>query len=125
MLNERAARNRARERGHEADTLWNKTVLASGLGLLGLVLLGMLVLYIGVTKFAAGRVIDRPGDQWQRIQVGVGVTPSQTSDRHRIDAAERDWLQSYGWQDQEKEIARIPIDRAIDLTAKVKGRSHE
>jgi hypothetical protein len=37
--------------------------------------------------------------------------------RMRIQADEREMLESYGWQDERKEILRIPIERAMELTA--------
>jgi hypothetical protein len=35
-----------------------------------------------------------------------------------LKAAEQKVLESYGWVDKEKGIVRMPIERAIELTAK-------
>ncbi len=39
------------------------------------------------------------------------------SDMEAMDARETQWLSSYGWVDKDAGIVRIPIDRAIELTA--------
>jgi hypothetical protein len=46
-----------------------------------------------------------------------GVRPNQAFDRIRFETGRRKLLGSYGWQDRPRRIARIPIDRAIEIVA--------
>jgi hypothetical protein len=57
-----------------------------------------------------------PPADWPRIPLRCGVAgwPSNAQELARRDRA---WLDSYGWVDRDKGVARIPIDRAIELTA--------
>ncbi len=117
MSSERSEVNDAKEHGHEPDALWTKTVAVAGLGLLGLILLGMVVLYFGLSTFASSRTIQSSNSQWQRVRVGPGVNTNQAAQRERIEAAQEAWLSRYGWIDEEQTIAHIPIDRAMELMA--------
>jgi hypothetical protein len=68
--------------------------------------------------------LSRPSDLIQGIQAAPAPTPpapqleaesGQTLDPYR--AAEERRLTSYGWVDRSNGVARIPIDRAMQLTA--------
>ncbi len=68
--------------------------------------------------------ISRPGDLIGGLQAAAAPTPpapaleaesGQTLDPYR--AAENQKLNGYGWVDRSNGVIRIPIDRAMDLTA--------
>jgi hypothetical protein len=43
------------------------------------------------------------------------LQPDPVSDNSRVQFTDQQWLNSYGWVDQKTGVARIPIDRAMDL----------
>ena len=49
---------------------------------------------------------------------GPRLQPAPAAERIQVQAAEREHLASYGWLDQGKGVAHIPIDRAMDILAK-------
>ena len=105
--------------GHEPDAVSVRWTEIIGLGLLGL------VLFISVTLALAFRMFvpnpsATPGELARLENSAPGVKPNQAYDRQRIQAAERDTLNHYGWQDQSNGVVRIPIDRAIELMAERK-----
>ncbi len=87
-------------------------VIALGLGLALLVILGLVVAGIIVARFA--QPVDAPPPVSQRETIPQGDS-NQELERRRQQASERRELQSYGWSDREKNRARVPIERAIEL----------
>jgi hypothetical protein len=92
-------------------------LITLGLALVAVTLLGQAV--VGV-PFA----VSRPADLVSGLQASAAPTPpapaleaqsGQTFGPYR--AAEEQKLNSYGWVDRSSGTIRIPIDRAIDLTA--------
>jgi hypothetical protein len=95
-----------------------------------LALVGMLVLiFVVVSLFEQAVVglpftISRPQDLISGLQAATAPTPpapaleaksGQTSNPYRT--AEERKLNSYAWVDRSAGVVRIPIDRAMDLTA--------
>jgi hypothetical protein len=90
--------------------------------MLGLVLLAVTLL--GQAVVGTPFTIGRPADLISGLQVAGAPTPpapaleaesGQTLDPYL--SAEQQQLNSYGWVDRSAGIIRIPIDRAIELTA--------
>jgi hypothetical protein len=87
--------------------------------LIGLLALGVAVFLVGVPlivsvsypdAFSLGRLPDiLPQPPGPRLQV------SPKADLDRLHAIESNRLESYGWIDRDKSIARMPIDRAVQL----------
>jgi hypothetical protein len=87
--------------------------------LVGLIALGVAVFLVGVPVFVLlsypdasrlGRLPDiLPQPPAPRLQV------EPKADLDRLHASENKQLGSYGWVDRDKSIARIPIDRALQL----------
>ena len=107
--------------GHEPDAVSVRWMEFIGLGMLGL------VIFILVTVALAFRVfvptVRSTPDELARLEnMAPGVKPNQAYDRQRIQAAEREMLNHYGWQDHKQGIVRIPIERAIELMAERKLR---
>jgi hypothetical protein len=60
--------------------------------------------------------VPGPPPDWPGIPLRSGVA-KWPSNAQELDRRDRALLDSYGWVDRDKEVARIPIDRAIELTA--------
>jgi hypothetical protein len=104
----------------------NPAVVAAGAAAL---LLTLAIALIAVTLFEQAVVgtpftVSRPADLIGGLQATPAPTPpspaleaqsGQTLDRYRV--IEDRKLNSYGWVDRSAGIVRIPIDRAMDLTA--------
>jgi hypothetical protein len=58
-----------------------------------------------------GRIAEAPPPPSPRLQV------SPHADLARINASEDAQLDSFGWVDRDRQIARMPIDRAMQLLA--------
>jgi hypothetical protein len=99
-----------------------------GTAAVGLLITVALVV-VGVTWFAQALVgipfsITRPTDLIDGLQAAAAPTPpapaleaesGQTLDRYR--SIEQQKLNTYGWVDRSAGVIRMPIDRAMDLTA--------
>ena len=75
-------------------------------------------LYKGLSKYHDENQAAAP----TLVESGPAVPPEPqlqadpVKDMKAMDAAQMQLLASYGWVDKEKGIARIPIDKAIELT---------
>jgi hypothetical protein len=95
----------------------------------GLVILcaGALAACIAIV-LAVAAWISRHHDAARRFAPEVGVELSFTYGPHERTTLARDWtaqdaavrehLETYGWSDRAAGVARIPIDRAIDLVSR-------
>ncbi|GAA4468024.1 hypothetical protein [Novipirellula rosea] len=103
------------EPGHEPDAVWTRTIIGIGLGLFGLVVFAMVI--TGLTlKWLIPSSPPTGTDQVWKLQNRVpGVQSNQAYERERIVAEERAFLKQYAWQDDAHTIARIPIERAIEI----------
>ncbi|HET6628150.1 MAG TPA: hypothetical protein VFG91_00080 [Woeseiaceae bacterium] len=107
-------------RGHESGDVSFRGVFLTGAALLGvLALLAAILWYVsratleGVpapAPFPAVSVTLAPGES-----PVLQVTPE--SDLARLRAREAALLHGYGWVDRERGIARIPIERAMEILA--------
>jgi hypothetical protein len=108
-------------RGHEPDGVAVRWMEMIGLGLLGLVIVTIVMLAVAFRMFVPN--VRATPDELARLEkLAPGVKPNQAYDRQRIQDAERETLNHYGWQNQKKDIVRIPIERAIELMAERKLR---
>ena len=58
-----------------------------------------------------------------RYDAGAAVrTTSQRRQREEYDASQQSLLTSYGWTDRQKGVARIPIERAMELLEEREGK---
>src|SRR5271157_4046733 len=109
------------ERAHESTEIAAKSIV---LFALGLVVLGVAV------HFALGCVMGRFAGQESKIAAsrpplfaaavdssGPHLQSDPTADRIRTQKEQLEQLSSYGWVDRKAKIARIPIDRAMNLVA--------
>lgn len=104
-------------RHHEPDSIWTGSIATVGVGLLLLVTLAL----IGIATAFRVLLPDLPaigaGDAWTRQHQAPGVEPNQAYDRQRILAEEQAYLKQYAWQNKEAGIARIPIERGMEIMA--------
>src|SRR6185436_10407276 len=56
-----------------------------------------------------------PEARLDSIPPGPRLQPSPPRDMDELRARDRDILKTYGWIDQTQGVARIPVDRAIDI----------
>lgn len=105
------------ELGHTPDAIWSGTIAALGIGLLVLIILAMIGAWSVFHWMYPGPSPTRGTAQWHAQNLIPGVEPNQAYGRARLLAEERAQLQQYGWQDKERGMARIPIDRGIELMA--------
>jgi hypothetical protein len=89
--------------------------------LIGALALGVAV-FLVATPYAllavyprAARLSPLPAGQPQPPAPRLQVDPKADLDRLR--AEERERLSTYGWADRERRIARIPVERAMELLA--------
>lgn len=117
-------RNDPVEAGHETSDAHFTSVMVTGLGLLGIMVLGLLLSW-GVYSFFKGRTSD-PGSHAETVTVPdmskLPPGPNLQADPHAalvaLRRAEDSVLLSYGWVNKDSGIARIPIKRAMDLLVK-------
>jgi len=111
--------------GYEHGDMNALVVAGAALGLIGtLVLLFVLVTLFEQAMVSLPFTVSRPADLTGGLQAAPAPTPpapaleaqsGQTSNPYR--AAQEQKLNSYAWVDRGAGVVRIPIDRAMDLTA--------
>jgi hypothetical protein len=103
---------------HEEGGFRAWTVLLIGLGMLGLVALAMVVAYfaLGVTSDDGGTPVPVTDNMRNEPLM---FDPTSRSNQHLLreeqERLRREYLNSYGWVNEEKGIVHIPISRAIEL----------
>lgn len=105
------------DRGHEQDHLAAGWVTGLGIGLLLLVI----AVTTGIAVVCSWLLLPRrPGEvreTWSHRSEGAGVQPNQAYDRVASRTRKERHLHQYGWQDKERGIVHIPIERAIEIMA--------
>jgi len=102
---------------HEPENVFSFGVLLVNGSLLLLVIFALFFVSTGFNWFAADPGLAGASQTWELQQTSPGVKPNQAYDRERLQAAEQELLHSYGWQDDQHEHARIPIERAMHILA--------
>ena len=105
--------------GYETSDVRLRPILMLGAVLVVGAVIGHLVLW-GLFSFVTGRLaqVDPPPPPLARTDQPPPAPRLQVSPRadwREMVAAHNQMLNSYGWVDQERGIARIPIERAMDL----------
>jgi hypothetical protein len=106
---------------HETTDVDVRSVMFFGIGLVMLCVVSFALL-VGVFKYfeareAAKQPPLRPGINLdvRRLPPEPRLQPAPIADLQDMRSAEDKILNGYGWIDQSNGVARIPIDRAIDL----------
>lgn len=109
------------ETGHELSDLSPRTISYFGVGLAALIIVVLVISYGALVwlRHSAGRRAEPPSPLSITREPTPGpqllVEPGRAMKAMRQEEEAR--LKSYGWIDQEKGIAHIPIERAIDILA--------
>lgn len=102
---------------YESDG-WGRTLLL--LATIFLVLIAGLIATLG-GEFTAPKVSAFPVDTSTFKEPVLQIDP--VADLNAYKAQQNELLNNYGWVDKDAGVARIPIERAIELTAQ-KGLPH-
>ena len=110
-------------RGHQEDRVSIRSILLFGLGLVAVVVVIFVVLAAMMGRFATldqRREARRPDlfANEQGLYPGPRLQRAPDLDMRQMRREVRERLDSYGWVDREAGIAHIPIDRAIEITAR-------
>lgn len=108
--------------GHEGTDLSLRPIIGFGIGLV------VMVVFVYVVLGLFMRMFVRESKESQALRPPLFADdrgqfpPPRNQANPKIDIAEvrrrdREQLETYGWIDREKGIARIPIDRALDILA--------
>lgn len=108
--------------GHEGTDLSLKPIIAFVLGLMALAVIVPLVLSIFMTRFKAESIAAKEqipplfkDARGQYPPPNTPVGPRAELAKHR--EREQEISMTYGWTDQDAGIARVPIDRAVEILA--------
>lgn len=109
-------------RGHEGVQANTKAIVISGIGLGVLVLFGIAFSVWLMTALADHSAVARDGEDAARAASAsqpfeAPETPNLALQTELQRRAMRQVLQSYGWVEHEQKVARVPIQRAIDVIA--------
>ncbi|MEX0703788.1 MAG: hypothetical protein WD069_16945 [Planctomycetales bacterium] len=107
--------------GQEADRLSIRGVLWTGAGLALLVLFAVVMMRGTFRALApwmkpAETVGTRPQPRRDAL-AEPPLDPDQPAELRELRRQEEDVLSTFGWIDKERGVARVPIERAIDLFA--------
>lgn len=105
---------------HEADNVSVRVMATIGLGFLIFVIVASGSVALAFKWLDADSTLVSAEVVVKRQLTGPGVHPNQAEERRQIQASEDALLNQYGWQNQQHDVARIPIDRAIELMAERK-----
>jgi len=110
--------------GHERRDIDPGRVTRIGAGILAFLLFSMLLSW-GVTRgLVARRIAESPAPNPVAERLGPRQPPApqlQTAphaDLEALHARDARILETYGWVDRDAGIARVPIERAMDLLAR-------
>jgi len=109
------------EVAHERSDVNVRLILVFGGALLVVAIVVHLVLYWLLQYYNEGSQVRRPVASVPSPPESISPAPrlqvAPQADMARMRAAEERELQSYGWVDRDKQVIRIPIDRAMQLIA--------
>lgn len=106
--------------GHETDAVNSRFLIFSGISIAVLMAFSFLLAYvlIGVWNEEAANRPQLPRRAERPRQTGgVRFTANQPEQLEELRQAEKQKLSQYEWIDRPEGIARIPIERAIDILA--------
>ena len=111
------ARAKAKKPAYQPDEASAKIAAA---GLLSVLALGVIALLIvlGLFSWFGGATARPPATALERAELqpqGPRLESNPLKDRLALEAKARDRIESYGWVDRQKGIARAPIERAMAI----------
>jgi len=115
-------------RRHETSDAHFKSVMVTGVGLLGIMVLGLLLSWGVYALFS--RHTSTPGVETlinpdlTKQPPGPNLQPDPHIALVALRRSEDSVLTSYGWVSKDSGIVRVPVERALELLAK-KGLPHQ
>jgi hypothetical protein len=106
---------------HDDSELDLKVIVGFAIGLAAFTLVVLAVMWwMGVVFKRQEEAKDRPPSpipeaRQDPIPPGPRLRPSPPRDLAELHAVDREALTTYGWVDQSRGVARIPIDRAMSI----------
>ncbi len=105
------------QRGYQPESVHVRAIGATGIALVLLAAFGLVV--VAGIMWSSGDVELVPASkQWVLQETDPGVRPNQSYERQQRHVEWTEQLSSYGWADDDRQYARIPIERAIDILAR-------
>lgn len=113
------------ETGHEPSAVNMRAIWWSGIGLAVLIVGSFVLMWQLLVMFSrdqatspdAGTDMAVRASQPSRLPDSPELNPDQTVALRQLRDRERAWLDEYEWLDRQAGIARIPIDRAIEIVS--------
>ncbi len=105
--------------GHEPLAISVRAVVLTTIGLVALVVVTLVA--IGpLTRVLTPREAAEEVDSLSQLpreapQTTVGLNPNQARDRLQLVEQQQKWLGEYAWLNDSEQVARIPIDRAMQI----------
>jgi len=115
------------ERGHEPTALSERIALIWGGALAGLILFALLLTWGLWQWMSAGdprevAPIEATPPVVESLLTGQPpLNPNQPATRREYEQQQQAKLTHYGWVDRQSEIARIPIERAMEIIVEREG----
>jgi hypothetical protein len=107
--------------GHEPSEPGMFPIVLSMVGFLGITMLGLAVVAFVLTRFSASRERNLANPAVRSTESPPSSVPPLSAhlaeDLEQLRARERQLLTQYKWIDEKEGIARIPIERAIEILA--------
>lgn len=116
------------EAGHEPSVFHARAAVVGLIGMAVLTVFGFSVTW-GFFEFLGGHTSPQPAaDTSESVDIPVARTlppldARQKQQRLKYEAEQKELLRTYGWFDAQKTVARIPIERAMELTVKQYGEN--
>jgi hypothetical protein len=103
--------------GYETSDVPPRAVIYGMLAVLGLLVVSAAVVALMLYGFSASDGPAGPLREARRPPPAPRLEVDPKGDADRVRSAAEKMLHGFGWADREKGLARIPIDRAIGMTA--------
>jgi len=106
--------------GHETRDVSVRNLAAFGLILAGLIVLGLLISWAARNYFYARQSLGPPATPFENVRQQPPANLPELEARPAADwvqlqARQKQVLASYGWVDEKAGVARIPIERAMEI----------
>lgn len=111
-----AKRTQSQDRRHEPVSVNVRGLLLAVAGLIALVIAAVWGLWMLTGRVGRERPLTRTEIDLDLSEAEAPVVPHQRELRLKLDEEQRQQLRGYQWLDSERESARIPIERAMELT---------
>ena len=107
---------------HEQSDANIRNVLRFGIGLFALMIVAMVAMWLLFSYLAGGRPPQKaPQVAQQEVPAGPLLQVKPPVEFRDIRAKEEQILNTYGWEDRQMGVVRLPIERAMELLVQREG----